>query len=858
MKTKIVSSIVILLVVVGFFLWKDDEPDRPAARVDSNGAIERTSGDPVAADPPLESSASPEASEPSVEPTMDAEDTEDATSSSATVIVRVTHVRTSEPVRAVPVTVSIAVRGGFESPPTVETDEAGVATFEVAGGAHLWSVRAGVGPETTAVAEYPRQTLVPGSRTRLSLVVGSGGTLRGRVVDDDDRPVPGAVVEGWEFGRFDDSPDHITTADGQGEFELDRLGSSFVLSAHADGLACLRGLRGRVAEGATVEGLTIHLTKAFTLRGVVLDPDRRPVADADVAIETGLQSGSSDDATAVDGVTYYRGGRGRATTDEHGRFEIPALPWKFATLEVKREPFVVHRDSHTPTLDEIEIVLDRGSRLFGTVHDAGGRPAAGAHVAWGPFYRDKHPGRGRMKADATGRFEFMGVTEGDVPLWVGVRHAGHAIVVQQPALLDTPITLQLERAQPIAGIVVNESGEPVFGAAVEIAGDRRIESNHLQPSTWESLVGSTELTTDEDGRFLFDSLYSGRFELRVTSPRHPDLSVMREVDSGGPELRIVLDPVAMRKVVFRGTVRSEVTGAPIPQFSVMPIIGGMGRGRGFTDPKGRFELVGLEPGRITLQVSADGHSAFTVPAETYDVGEHEFDIVLRESRTLRLFVHDEDGEPVSAALTVFDELGQPVTIWSGSMGSTRADLREGRAALHRLPAERVTVVIHRTGGGSGSMRREIDLSQAIPEEVAIRFESERTVALGFFVGAPIERVESLTFTSRPELIRTLMQPDLARVDRPTRLALRGVRTGTEWSASVTPTEAGAFEIVVVRSGPGTLMSQELPIPIVGADLPLDDYELTVIQGEQVVFTATLTRGDLDAGDREALLLLGPR
>lgn len=854
MKTKIVSLVVILCVVVGFLLWKDETPDRPAATVGSNETVERTSAGQEASEPPPVTSGLVEASTPTVEPPKAA----DAASALATVIVRVTHARTVDPVPAVPVELSLSARSGFESPPVVETDEDGVATFEVAGGAQLWSVRAGVGPETTAVAEYPRETLVPGSRRRISLVVGSGGVLRGRVVDDDDRPVPGAVVEGWEFGQFDESPDHVTTANGQGEFELDRLGSRFVLSAHAEGLACLRGLRGHVEEGATVEGLTLHLTRAFTLRGVVLDPDRRPVPDAEVAVATGLHSGSSDDATVVDGVAYYRGGRGRGTTDEHGRFEIPSLPWKFTTLEVKREPFVVHRDSWPPTLDEIEIVLDRGSRLFGTVYDAGGRPAAGAHVAWGPFYNNVHPGRGRMKADVDGRFEFIGVTEGEVPLWVGVRHADHAIVVQQPVPLDTPLRLQLERAQPIAGIVVNERGEPVFGAAVEVEGERRIESNHLHPPTWESLLGSAERTTDDDGRFVFDSLYPGRFELRVTSPIRPDLSVSQVVDSGGAELRIVLDPVAMRKVVFRGTVRSEVTGAPIPQFTVMPIIDGMGTGSAFTDPDGRFELMGLEPGRMKLTVNANGHSAFTVPAATYDVGEHEFDIVLKESRTLRLYVHDEAGQPISGTVNIFDETEQPVTIWSGTMGSTRADLREGRAALHRLPAERVMVVIHRSGGGSGSMRTEIDLTQPIPDEVAIRFESVRTVAFAFYLGDPIERVEPQAPASKSELMRRLMRPDLARVNHPTRLELRGARTRTEWSAIVEPTDAGSFAITTQRPGPGTSRGHQLPIPIVAAQIPLDDYELTVVQNDQVVLTATLTKRDLDPEDGEAFILLGPQ
>src|SRR5207247_5951455 len=105
----------------------------------------------------------------------------------------------------------------------------------------------------------------------------------------------------------------------------------------------------------------------------------------------------------------------------------------------------------------------------------------------------------------------------------------------------------------IKGGVVNESGKPIAGAQVYFA--------HGNYHPGMEFGGST--TTDEKGRFTFDSL-----------PADTPFTVVADGYSQIPEIKLPLDgdqevEVQMRSQgVIKGQVVDAATGKPIPRFTV--------------------------------------------------------------------------------------------------------------------------------------------------------------------------------------------------------------------------------------------------------------------------------------------------
>ncbi|MEL6427997.1 MAG: carboxypeptidase-like regulatory domain-containing protein [Planctomycetota bacterium] len=166
------------------------------------------------------------------------------------------------------------------------------------------------------------------------------------------------------------------------------------------------------------------------------------------------------------------------------------------------------------------------------------------------------------------------------------------------------VDLKLRRMADVSGSVVDADAGVADGLDV-----------HLVP------MGRGErrtLTTDSVGRFRFETVPAGRWELRVGHPTHPVVeAVPVDVKEDSIELDAVQLPVLARLDLF---VVDEFA-RPYPNVEVKGYLKGRTASalRGRTGPQGHFEVRYVVPGRWRIETE--------VPDEPGDVGgRYDYDI----------------------------------------------------------------------------------------------------------------------------------------------------------------------------------------------------------------------------------------
>jgi protocatechuate 3,4-dioxygenase beta subunit len=186
-----------------------------------------------------------------------------------------------------------------------------------------------------------------GETQRVDLVLLGGGTIRGRVIDDQGKVVAGASVR---VGRLDEAGEaarelsgwaadrllepRIVFTDERGAFEVVRVRPGrTLLKVEKGGFVTSYRRDLSVAADQVLEGHVVALTRGESISGVVRGEDGRPLARVDVAATKqatpglGFGRGAAPAAPAADSppdptVEPLLSGR----TDEQGRFTIEAVP----------------------------------------------------------------------------------------------------------------------------------------------------------------------------------------------------------------------------------------------------------------------------------------------------------------------------------------------------------------------------------------------------------------------------------------------------------------------------------------------------------------------------------------------------
>lgn len=536
--------------------------------------------------------------------------------------------------------VSLATRrgGGTTEASRATTDGEGHARLGPAGEGELGARVSGGGVAIQAAPTYAEGSAQGAGPFALTLRVGRGLTITGRVVRADGRPAPTAGVNGsWEGGETRGGANAVADADGR--FTLEGLPAGPVrLWARDQG----RGAReeARATARAGDRDVVLTLTAGGTGDALVvrvLDERGEPVRQFQARLSSG-------------GGSWGTGGREGSV-----RFDIDASPGSifangYRAKSLYLEVFDARGDDGLPlglaparvgplTEDQkdLEVRLGAGGSVEGRVLGAGGAPLPGVLVRARPQADAKDAARGlepqaagESRSDATGRFRVTGLSQGP-----------HQLEVAPPPdyLASPPVPVepgaQAVEIQFVRGVtarvrVLDPDGLPVAGATVRLQPTPPENATAEQQQAHWRLAnrpgGSPSLTTDVGGAARFrglnpEALYSLQVQV---PPRRMDLKGATRQGWRPSDTEVRLEAGFFVSGVVRDTQGKPVSGATVMHKLAEQNWGGEG-----TQQDGTFRIVGLSAGTVTLKArppssnwSADDESSgaeVTVPVGTMDI-----------------------------------------------------------------------------------------------------------------------------------------------------------------------------------------------------------------------------------------------
>jgi hypothetical protein len=466
-------------------------------------------------------------------------------------------------------------------------------------------------------AESALVALASGGEARVHVVMRTGGSIEGRVLEEDRRPVPGARVE---VSAIHGSFERVTTTAEDGTFAIAAAPEEVLVSVSR-----------REAPGDPAARLVVEVPQDARREVEVVLPKLRDPLALRVTDDRGyplgrveVRAASLDPAVALSRTVF---------TADDGQAEVPGaggLPLRLQLTRPTNAPKIVELESAPKSLT---VALDRGVLGRGRVTARDGRDRVeGAevtvHTATGPRH---------AKTDAEGAYEVPDLAPGRAR--IEVSHAGHARAEAVRAVagdFDHPADLgavDLAEAGEVTGEVVDAAEAPVAGARV---GRDKVPTflplGPLPPGI---------VTTDKKGRFTLAGLPEGDVRLEAYDT---------ELGRGA------LDGVSVRA----GRTTSRVTivlggGGPVaPEpkgAGSLAVTLGERSGAGgkvvvivMVPPASEAELAGLEPGDEL--VAGNGRPGGSIePARQRLSGPLSEDVVLELAR-------DEAGGPGTPRATL--------------------------------------------------------------------------------------------------------------------------------------------------------------------------------------------------------------
>jgi RNA polymerase sigma factor (sigma-70 family) len=331
-----------------------------------------------------------------------------------------------------------------------------------------------------------------------------GRTVQGRVVDAKGEPLAGATVhvDGWRGHR---TLDWRMTTDDEGEFRwTDAPPDAFWVDIWREGYLRINRREVPPAGGE----LTIAMNRQLKVRGTVVDAETRHAVKS-FTLVPGMESG---------GFSPYWD-RGRARPVKRGQYEIQfddTTQQQGRRLRVEADGYmpavsrVIRDDEDDPV---VNFVVHKAAGISGIVHSPDGSPLAGADIvrvspSQPAFFTNGLPPTGNdhrvVKTGIDGRFAFPAQ---EPPYTIVVLH-DRGFAEQTIRNVDVPPLADL-KVRPWGRIegTLRIGRRPGTGQTLNLAYERQGDTPATIP-WW-----SGKVTTDDEGRFVFERVMPGEVTL---------------------------------------------------------------------------------------------------------------------------------------------------------------------------------------------------------------------------------------------------------------------------------------------------------------------------------------------------------
>jgi|HubBroStandDraft_1064217.scaffolds.fasta_scaffold02218_10 hypothetical protein len=450
-----------------------------------------------------------------------------------------------------------------------------------------------------------------------------------------------------------------------------------------------------------------------------------------------------------------------------------------------------------------------GYRVAGVVlNAAGGQPVADAHITIVAVERRDQ--QVSAVSGENGRFVFMGLPQGKYQLagrgrgllagsWAGA-------IVTGPGRDTESIVLRLSPPGVISGKVVDDAGDPVAQALVELLGSRIVEGRR-------QLIEDSSKRTDDTGQYRFSALLAGSYYLVVSgvpwytkfNETHGD-SAPRGMTHAGYGVRYypnVDNPAAAEPLILQAgqEATANFTLLPVPAASAYVhceqaeslakqytltaagLPGNPAFVRQGSEAGELYNLWGILPGHYTLRTEATDGNHTWYDASEFDVAADDMDIevTLRDAPSLSGTAVLDGGGSLPAQLTVVlgGEIGRNQALAMGA---------GGRFSTPAIPPGRYRVSI---GGAEEYYLKNWSAEGARREGGILDIPPSAAVRLTLSVGRGAGRIAGTVYRDGQPL------PGALVVLTPSN---RAVRSNSDGSYELRGLPAGDYALFAVEDG----------------------------------------------------------
>ncbi|MCG8455968.1 MAG: carboxypeptidase-like regulatory domain-containing protein [Holophagales bacterium] len=674
-------------------------------------------------------------------------------------------------------------------------------------GSSLRAARTGYGKGSTPLADPSETAAVAAERVLIELR--PERAIRGRVVDAEGAPVPGAEVSirKWSRGhalRLDRRNRILSGPDGSFTFAELQPELTYQVGAFHPSASAALGLA-----SPSTSFVELVLEEGGTLRGRLIDEQGQPIAGG--SVELFDQAGVGENRLLID---EERHSAPPVLSEKDGSFLVRGVAQSRQLALFTASGYVsrgVSGITGEASLDLGEIRLEAATSMPIRVMNPDGAPIAGARLrvhqlSFGRFWST--PGAdlthmaARRKADLESDQEGLarvGIFTEGTPIKVELEHPDYLRGELEAEIGPATLEHVLHPALQITGLVYDTEGRPIRAAKVWA---------EMETSTGPESAGST--STGEDGSFALRRLKPGKLRVLADGPGFVSENTVVDLSDGESreDLRFELSTgLAVRgRVVASGV--EDLSGTRVfVSVRVAPPRSSEGSS-GEVDEQGRFEITGLPSGPAKVDARHLEHGEASLE---FDMGPGMPEVTLRLERKPSLIgrVVDESGQPVVLARYVVAGNGELFMGRATAEGRFGASLQQPGVFTLTLWKENMTEV-----------RREIEVGAVATHEIEIVLPAG-AILRGRIEGLTPEELQRVRLVAAPENVQSPPELWLPRAYR-----YRNGAVDYGGSYRVEGLAAGAGKVHAMVSGTARTASAEVEVHAgvreLSADLVFDD------------------------------------